>query len=390
VNDSSERLYRKQLISASMVAAHQRGAWLGVDLVALAENLRTLKRALRDGCQLMAVVKADAYGHGAVAIAQAALNGGATQLGVATVEEGTRLRRSGVTAPILVLGLIADAAVPAAIDAGLQLTLSSGRQVQLVDAIARGAGSVVDVHIKVNTGMTRVGCELHEAVGLTDYVQSVSGLKLVGVSSHFATAEAPVASDAQQQLQRFKSLTDRLLLAHRGIVRHIANSAGMIYLPESHLDMCRIGLAMYGHSPRGEQPTPLRLTPVISLRARVAQVKDVPAGATVGYGGTWVAPRATRLALLPVGYADGLPRSLSNKGHVLVRGQLCPIVGRVSMDQTVVDVGDSPTMPGEEVLVLGGQSQAAVSVERWAALDGTINYEILCGLGQRLPKVYYR
>lgn len=388
--ETNTTAYQRAVLKNGMEQANLRGAWLGVDLVALAENLHTLKRTLKPGTRLMAVVKADAYGHGAVQIAEAALQNGAAQLGVATVEEGVKLRRAGLSAPILVLGLVPDRAYQTAVENGLQLTVSSWRQAQILERVAASLGRVADVHVKVNTGMTRVGCELHEAPGLAKFVLQSRAIRLVGVSSHLATAEAPLPDDAEAQIARFKELTDLLNLNPNRVLRHIANSAATIYLPDSHFDMVRVGLAMYGHSPRGKQPAPLKLTPVLSLRARVSQVKEIPAGTAVGYGSTWVAPASTRLALLPVGYADGLPRAISNKGEVLLRGRPCPIVGRISMDQTVIDVGQIPVEPAEEVLLLGGYGEHHISVERWADLDRSISYEILCGLGQRLPKVYYR
>ena len=191
-------------------------------------------------------------------------------------------------------------------------------------------------------------------------------------------------------MRKFQTLTDSLKLQANRVIRHIANSAATLYLPESHFDMVRVGLAMYGHSCREGQLAPIKLSPALSLRARIAQVKDVHAGAAVGYGGTWTATKDTRLAILPVGYADGVPRSISNRGHAIVRGARCPLVGRISMDQIVVDTGHIPVEPGEEIVLLGGQGDATASVESWAELDETVNYEILCGLGQRLPKVYYR
>lgn len=388
--ETNRTAYQKAVLKGGMEQVSMRGAWLGIDLVALAENLKAIRKSLKPETRLMAVVKADAYGHGAQSIAQAALQSGATHLGVATVEEGQKLRRSGLTDPILVLGLVPDQAVPAAIEAGLQLTLSSGRQIQMVERIARSLGKTVEVHLKVNTGMTRVGCEPHEVPALMQYLLASAYLHIVGISSHLATAEGLLPEDAEAQVAKFAKITKHLGLPPGQLLRHCANSAGAIYLPESHFDMVRVGLAMYGHSPRGKDPSPIGLTPILSLRARVAQVKEVHAGASVGYGGTWTAKQTTRLALLPVGYADGLPRSLSNRGHVLVRGTPCPIVGRISMDQSVVDVGRLPVEPGEEIVMLGGHGDQSVSVERWAELDGTISYEILTGLGQRLPKMYYR
>lgn len=382
--------FQRGLLKHAMEPAALRGAWLGIDLVALGDNLRAIRELLKPGTQIMAVVKADAYGHGAEKIADAALQNGATRLGVATVEEGAKLRRAGVTAPILVLGLVPDGAYKAAVENNLQLTISSARQAQVLERVAAGLSKIADVHVKVNTGMTRIGCEVHEAPVLVSYVLHSRTIRLVGVSSHLATAEAPLPDDAEAQIAKFAALCNGLKLQSSRVIRHMANSAGTLYLPESHFDMVRVGLAMYGHSPRGAQPAPIKLTPVLSLRARVAQVKDVHAGAEVGYGGSWTASKDTRLALLPVGYADGLPRALSNRGHAVVRGAKCALVGRISMDQSIVDTGTIPVEPGEEVVLLGGQGDAAASVESWAEIDETVNYEILCGLGQRLPKVYYR
>lgn len=382
--------FQRSLLKNAMEQASLRGAWLGIDLVALSENLHAVKKLLKPGTQIMAVVKADAYGHGAEKIAEAALQSGATRLGVATVEEGVKLRRSGVQSPILVLGLVPDSAYKAAAEHNLQLTVSSARQVQVLERVSAGLGKITDVHVKVNTGMTRVGCEPHEAPTLLGYVLHSRAVRLVGISSHLATAEAPLPTDAEAQVKKFADLCNALKLQPSRVTRHMANSAAALYLPESHFDMVRVGLAMYGHSPRGPEAAPVSLTPVLSLRARVAQVKDVHAGAVVGYGGTWTATKDTRLALLPVGYADGVPRSLSNRGHAIVRGARCPIVGRISMDQTIVDTGSIPVEPGEEVIMLGGHGDAQSSVERWAEIDETVNYEILCALGQRLPKVYYR
>lgn len=390
VIETNRTAYQKAVLKASMEQANLRGAWLGIDLVALADNLHAIRRALKPGTRLMAVVKADGYGHGAGTIAEAALQNGASALGVATVEEGVKLRRSGHDAPILVLGIIPDAAYSVAIENGLELTVSSGRQIQLVERVAAGLGRTATVHLKVNTGMARVGCELHEAPGLAQYILHSALARLEGVSSHFATAESPLPVDAVAQLAKFVAFTKRINAEGNRVTRHIANSAGAIYLPDSHLDMVRVGLAMYGHSPRGPEPAPVGLTPIVSVRARVSQVKEVNAGTRVGYGSTWTARKPTRLALVPVGYADGMPRTLSNRGHVLVRGLPCPIVGRISMDQTVVDAGDIPVEPAEEVVLLGGRGAQAISVERWAELDQSISYEVLCGLGQRLPRVYYR
>lgn len=373
-----------------MEQANLRGAWLGVDLVGVAENVRAIRSALGPDVRLMAVVKADGYGHGAGAVAEACLQNGATALGVATVEEGVRLRRSGHTAPILILGIIPDAAYALALEHSLQLTVSSGRQIQVVEGVAKGLGKPAELHLKVNTGMTRVGCESHEAGALVQYILHAADLRLVGLCSHLATADSSEEVDARRQIERFSTLASRLKSGVPGLICHLANSGAALHLPESHFDMVRVGLALYGHSPRPLEGSPVRLTPVVSVRARISQVKDVPQNTRVGYGLNWASEQATRLALVPVGYGDGLPRALSNCGQALVRGKICPMVGVISMDQTVLDVGRVPVEPGEEVVLLGGQGDEAIDAASWAEASGTITYEILCGLGQRLPRVYYR
>lgn len=386
--EPSRLTYQRQSLRAASEPASLRGAWLGIDLAVLADNLAALRRAVKPNTRIMAVVKADAYGHGAQAIAEAALLSGASALGVATVEEGVRLRRSGIQAPILLLGILPDAALAPAVEAGLQITVSSLRQIQALERLSIGLGRIAEAHLKVNTGMSRVGCELTEAPMLVRALQETRAIRFVGLSSHLASAESP--GESSEQIAAFAQLAEGLRLNRERITHHLANSAGALYWPEAHFDMVRVGLAMYGHSPRGFEPAPVPLSRVLSLRARIAQVKTVPKGTTVGYGSTWTAPAATELALLPVGYADGVPRAIGNTGEVLVRGVRRPIVGRVSMDQMIVDVGDLAVMPGEEVVLLGGGGPRAIRIEEWAESDHTIAYELLCALGARLPRVFYR
>lgn len=361
---------------------------MGVDLVAVADNLRAIKQWVGPFTEVMAVVKADAYGHGAEAVASAAVTAGAAALGVATTEEGTRLRRAGFDLPILVLGILPDAALGPAFEAGLQITVASSRQLQVAERVAKGLGRRGQVHLKVNTGMARVGCEPHELPGLVAYALRSQVVQLVGVSSHLASAELPGCPHTQAQIEAYTQLVQAMPLPAT-VSRHLANSAGALYWPQARFDMVRVGLAMYGASPRGAEPAPVPLVPAMSVRAQVVQVKEAKAGVRVGYHGTWVAEAPSRLVVVPVGYADGLPRSLSNRGHILVRGVPRPIVGRVSMDQIVVDVGTLPVEPGEEVVVLGAPGRG-VGVEAWAGFAQSISYEIMTGLGARLPRLPYR
>ncbi|MBO9542089.1 alanine racemase [bacterium] len=364
-----------------------RGAWLEVDLGAIAANVRTLKAWIPPHTHLMAVVKADGYGHGAMAVAQAALEAGADWLGVATVAEGLRLRALGFTQPMLLLGLLVPDAYHTAIASDLQVVVGSEEALRKLDEVAAEIGRPAKVHLKVDTGMTRVGAALEEAEPLARMALASPHLELMGLMSHLATAEAPDPTYAQLQLERFAALEARLELPET-VLRHSANSAGTLLFPQAHYSMVRPGLLIYGIPPRPDAPLPFSLTRAMSLTARITQLREVPAGVQVGYGGTFVTTRPTRLAVLPVGYADGVPRALSNRQTVLVGGVRCPIVGNVSMDQCTVDVTEVDARPGDPAVLLGEQGAERILVEEWADTAETIPYEIICGLGQRLPKVY--
>ena len=368
-------------------AAAMRGAWLTVDLAAIAHNVRSLRTWLPPSTRLMAVVKADGYGHGAIAVAHSALEAGADWLGVATVAEGLRLRSLGFNHPMLLLGLLVPEAYPAAIQADLQITLGSEHALDQVAAAARMLGTKAKVHLKVDTGMTRVGASIEDMPALIQRALRNPDLELIGIESHLATAEASDERYAREQLARFSTLMGRMSLPST-LLCHIANSAATLLYPEAHHDLVRPGLLLYGIPPRADAKLPFPLRRAMSLTARITQVREVPAGVAVGYGGSFVTDRPTRLALLPVGYADGLPRILSNRQDVLVGGVRCPLVGNVSMDQCTVDVTDASAEIGGEVVLLGRQGREEISVERWAEAAQTIPYEIICGLGRRLPKVY--
>lgn len=366
-----------------------RGAWVTVDLRAIASNVRSLRSWLPPHTHLMAVVKADGYGHGSLAVAQTAISAGADGVAVATVSEGIRLRQAGTRNPLLLLSLIQAEAFETAIANDLQITVSSFEALDVASRVATGMGVVAKIHLKVDTGMTRVGAPLEEAAALVQRALDLPGVELRGFFTHLAAAEEIAPEPTERQLSRFEAAVVAAALP-AGTLRHAANSAATLYHPRAHWDLVRPGLMLYGVAPAPDRTVPFDLEPALSVAARVAQTRDVPAGTDVGYGRRYRTKVPTRLAVLPVGYADGLPRALSNRGMALLHGVRVPIVGSISMDQCVVDAGDLPVQVGDEAVLLGRQGQERITVEEWAHGAGTIPYEITCGLGRRLPKIFLR
>ncbi len=361
-----------------------------IDRGALAANLRAIRGVLRSGTALLAVVKANAYGHGSVEVSRALVAAGADRLGVAYVEEGIFLRRAGLRASIVVMGPTPPEAAKAILEHHLEPMLCDLALAERLSHLASQAGQTVNVHLEVDTGMARVGVSPREAAAYATKVAGLPGLRLEGLMSHFASADADDPSAAQGQLAQFLE-ADRAVQAAgvRPALRHLANSAGLLALPEFHLDMVRPGILLYGYAPAPRLGARLALRPALTLRTRIAALRDVPRGQGVSYGHTFVAPRDLRVATLPLGYADGVSRALSNRGHVLVQGRRAPILGRVCMDMTVVDVSAMPRAAvGDEVVLIGRQGDAEITADEVAAAAGTISYEILAGIGPRIPRVY--
>jgi alanine racemase len=361
-----------------------------VDLGAIRRNTAALRRLLDAAAQLMAVVKADAYGHGAVPVARAALEAGATALGVATVDEGIELRRAGIGRTILVLGPSLPREAPALVEHGLEQMVADLDAATALAQEATGRRQSVGLHLKVDTGMGRVGVPPAEAVPAARRLLALSGVRLAGVMTHFADADEGEAGGAPAQLAAFREVLGALRGA--GIdagLAHAANSAGILTLPASHLDLARAGLALYGCHPSRETAGRLRLEPALTFRTRVAFVKEVAGGASIGYGRTFTAPGRMIVATLPVGYADGFARGHSNRGAALIGGRRAPIVGRVCMDMTMVDVSATPGVRvGDEAVLYGAQGHEAIPVDEVASLLGTISYEILCAIGKRVRRSY--
>ncbi len=362
-----------------------------IDLEAIAGNVALACKLAGPRTAVMAVVKADAYGHGAVPVARAALASGATRLAVAIPEEAIPLRAAGIHCPILVLGPIHGEQAELTVSHRLDQCVSDFSQAEPLDRAARAIGGSVPVHLKVDTGMGRVGVTPKEAPRLAAAIRGLSTLRLAGIMTHFAEADAADPSFTREQLGRFGEAID--LLRASGIpvpARHVANSAALLGCPEARLDLVRPGIMLYGCDPRvGWRPADPALRPALSFRTRISQLKDLSAGRSVSYGRTFVAPRDMRIATLPVGYADGLARALSNRGQALVRGQRVPIVGRICMDMTMVDVtGVAGVRAGDEVVLIGRQDSEAITAEEIAGVQGTISYEVLCQISGRVPRVY--
>jgi alanine racemase len=362
-----------------------RPAWAEIDLDAIAHNVRTLGRAAAPA-RLMPVVKANAYGHGAVPVARVALEAGADALAVVCVDEAEELRRAGIVAPILVLTYtpIEDAERAVALD--ITLTVTSRRLAVALSSFATAAGKTVRVHLKVDTGLHRFGVRPDEAVALAQTIRYLPSLELEGIFTHFIDgANAPGSADQYERLARVTAEVDWIR------DRHAANSGGIITTPLSHGDFVRPGILLYGCYPDASLLNRLDLRPALSLKARLGRIHDVEAGETVGYSGAWRASKRTRIGLVMIGYADGYQRVLSNRGVMLVRGRRAPVVGRVSMDVTTVDLTDIPEAEvDDEVVVIGRQGLNEITADDLADTAGTINHEVFTGLPARLPRLYLR
>ena len=366
-----------------------RPTWAEIDLDAIASNVAALKGQAEAG-QLMAVVKADGYGHGAVPSARAALAGGADWLAVALVEEGEELRAAGISAPILVLTEAPTAFIDRILAADLTPAAYTPTFVDALDAaaLARG-GPPVAVHLKLDTGMRRVGVPQADWEDAFRRVASARGLRIGAIWSHFAVADEPHHPFITHQAQEF----ERALALARSMgvtydLAHLCNSAGTVHLHDHHHDMVRPGLSVYGLEPAPGLAGDIPLQPALSWWTRLSLVKRLAAGEAVSYGLRWTAPRDTNVGTVPAGYADGVTRQLSNRGEVVVRGQRIPIAGTVCMDQFVVDGGDLELAAGDDVCLIGRQGESAVTADDWAAWLQTINYEVVCGVGKRVPRVY--
>ncbi|MGQ9921660.1 MAG: alanine racemase [Desulfobacca sp.] len=356
---------------------------LVIDLAALRANFRQLRQWCRADVKIMGVVKADAYGHGLVPVAKTLATAGVDYFGVAYLHEGLRLRQDGITLPILLLMGVLPSEAGAAVQADLEVALFRQDIAAALAAQARQQGKQARVHVKIDTGMGRLGILPTEVLSFLEFLAGLPELQVVGLISHLATADWLDQAYTLQQVREFDALLRQV--RDRGWpvpASHIANSGALLALPHTHLDMVRAGLALYGSPPSEEVPSPVPLRPVMSLRSQVLQLKELPAGSSISYGRTYIAAQPIRLAALPVGYCNGYNRLLSNRGHVLIRGQRAPIRGRVCMNLTMVEVTHLPAIaPGVPVTLLGEDGPARLTAEELAAWAQTISYEVYCLLG---------
>jgi alanine racemase len=365
-------------------------AWVEIDQAALSDNVRQLRTLLASPTQLMAVVKADAYGHGATMVARTALDAGAGGLCVATLQEGIQLREAGIEAPILLLGATnTPEQVEAIAHWQLQPTICTPQQALVFSETLADLKTTLPVHLKLDTGMSRLGMPWQEATQFVQLVQGLPYLEIASVYSHLATADSPDPTVMQQQHQRFEKAIAQLQAAGITPPRlHLANSAATLADSALHYDWVRVGLALYGLYPAEHLRPTINLKPVMQVKARVTQVKTIPPGTGVSYGYQFIADRELRLAVVGIGYADGIPRNLSNKLTVLIRGQQVRQIGAITMDQLMLDVTEIPDLQTEEVVTLIGQDgNLTISADDWAETLGTISWEILCSFKHRLPRV---
>jgi len=357
-----------------------------ISLSALRHNCRRVRELIGPGVAVLAVVKADAYGHGAVPAARVFLEAGAWGLGVSSVAEGVELRRAGIDAPVVVLGGTFPGDEGFVVAHDLAVALWDAGKARALDAAARAAHRKVAVHVKVDTGMTRLGLDADGVVEFAGLVRGLAGLEPAGVFSHLASADAVDTADARAQIARFERAVEALAEAGlRPPLVHLANSAATVSAPLAHFTMVRPGIMLYGYAPAPHLAKRAAVVPAMRLQTAIAQTRRVPAGTRVSYAGTFVASRPSTIATLPVGYADGYHRLASNRAQVLVHGRRAPVAGRVCMDHTMIDATDVPDAEAGDRVVLFGEGIGADELAGWC---DTIAYEVLTAVGRRVPRVY--
>jgi alanine racemase len=361
-----------------------------VNLSALGWNLRQVKAKVGPQVRTLCMVKADAYGHGAPQVARALAREGSDAFGVATLEEAAALRQAGIRGPILIVAGAYPEQLGRIVEHRLTMAVHDLESATRLDCAARDQGARLDVHIKIDTGMGRLGFSADEIDSWLPQLKRLQALEITGVFSHFSQAESVQGEYTRGQLRKFQEVLSHLR-AHgiRPSLAHLANSAATISLPEAHCDMVRPGIMLYGAYPAAEMKHQVELKPALSWKTRIMQLKKVPSGTSISYGQTFITKRESLIATLPVGYADGYQRLLSNRGQVLVRGKRAPIAGRVCMDLTMIDVTDiANVQPGDEVVLLGGQGGGEISADEMAGWANTISYEIFTSISARVPRIY--
>lgn len=387
----SQENHSIETIGCDTYGGLRQRAWVEIDLAALAHNVRQLKSLLSPKTALMAVVKADAYGHGAIAVAQTVLQSGASWLGVATIPEGIELREAGIKAPILILGAThTPEQIKAIAYWQLQPTLCSIKQALVFSETLEAINSQpVPVHIKLDTGMSRLGSPWQQGAEFVQLVQRLPKLQIASIYSHLATAESIDQTVMRQQQTYFERAISSIKTTgiHLPLL-HLANSAATLTDPTLHYNIVRVGLAIYGLYPATHLQSQINLKPALQVKARVTQVKTIPPHTGVSYGHQFVSDRELTIAVVGIGYADGVPRNLSNKMTVIIKGQRVPQIGAITMDQLMLDVSAIPDLQaGDVITLLGQEGNENISADDWASQLNTISWEILCGFKHRLPRL---
>jgi len=363
-----------------------RPTWAEVNLANLKSNFKEIKRVVGKKVKIMVTVKADAYGHGIIQVARDLSRDGVDYLGVACIDEGIHLRQENISLPILILGLVLKNDIEPLFEYNLTPTVCSYELAVDLNKKAQELNKPINIHVKIDTGMGRIGVMCKDAFGVIKKISKLKFVKIEGVFTHFTLAD--VNKDfTLYQIDVFNDLITRLRKADIRIpLVHSANSVGVINYKNSHFNMVRPGLVAYGLYPSDDLK--INLKPLLSLKTRVVYVKRVPKGYGISYGYTYITKKNSTIVTLPIGYGDGYPRNLSNLGPALIKGKRFKISGRVCMDQIMVDVGDTPVKVGDEVVLIGSQGKNTITAEELASLSGTIPYEIVCGLGSHIPRVY--
>ncbi|UMZ74882.1 alanine racemase [Natranaerofaba carboxydovora] len=369
-----------------------RNTWAEINLDNLTHNIKEFRRHTKDNTELMAVVKADGYGHGAFEIAETALESGASWLGVALLEEGILLRYQGLKAPILILGYIPPGHIETCLSYDLTPTIFTKETAEACQKAAEIKGKKVNVHIKLDTGMGRVGVRPEDSANFAKYVNNMPNLEIEGIYTHFSVADEKDKSYTWQQYKTYKNIIREI--ENEGIkipYKHACNSAAAIDIKEMHLDLVRIGISMYGSYTSSYVDRSVKIKPLMSLKTKVSYVKKVPPGTSISYGRKFITEKDSIIATIPVGYADGYSRLLSNKGEVLAHGKKLPVVGSVCMDQSMFLADDVPDVKiGDEVTLMGNEGDEMITADEIAEKIGTISYEVYCMVDKRVPRLYYR
>ena len=371
-----------------------RAAWAEVDLDALAHNMREVRRLAQKDALVTAVIKADGYGHGAKKIAQTLLDNGADRLAIAVLDEGIELRRAGFSVPILVLGFTDRERAEEIISNDLEQAVYSWDLAEEISKEAKRQDKIARIHVKIDTGMGRIGLQPDwDSVQLIKKISLLPNLVIEGIFTHFAAADAVDKAYTEGQYEKFNWICGELEKENIKInVRHCGNSATIIDLPDMHMNMVRAGIMLYGLKPSSEVMLDrLELRQVMSLKVRISHIKEIEAGQSVSYGRKFIAEKKSRIASLPIGYADGYTRMLTGKAEALVKGRKVPVIGRICMDQCMIDVTDiEGVKAGDEVVLFGKQNSSFIHIDELAEKLGTINYEIVCMISKRIPRVYIK